>query len=200
GTPYTPYIMRTLAALGFLFIASAHGQNWPSFRGPGATGVLDTSRGVPVSWDVAAKRNIAWSTAIPGLGHSSPVVWGDRIFVTSAVSSDPKSVFQYPLAGELDRRTDTSKHRFKLYCLDKRTGRIIWEKTAGEGVPRVTRHPHNSYASATPSTDGKRVIAFFGSEGLHAFDLDGKPLWHQSVGPLDQGAFDMPDYQWGSAS
>lgn len=194
------YIMRTHAALGFLFLASAHGQNWPSFRGPGATGVLDTSRGAPVSWDVAAKRNIAWSTAIPGLGHSSPVVWGDRIFVTSAVSSDPKSVFQYPLAGELDRRTDTSKHQFKLYCLDKRTGKIIWEKTADEGVPRVTRHPHNSYASATPATDGKRVIAFFGSEGLYAFDLDGKPLWHQSVGPLDQGAFDMPDYQWGSAS
>lgn len=192
--------MRTTTVAAFAFLAAAYAQNWPSFRGPGATGVLDTPRGAPVSWDAEANRNVRWRTAIPGLGHSSPIVWEDRIFVTTAVSSDPKSVFQYPLAGQLDRRTDISKHQFKLYCLDKRTGKVIWEKTAAEQVPHVARHPHNSYASATPATDGKRVIAFFASEGLYAFDLDGKRLWNAEVGTLDQGAFDLPDYQWGSAS
>ncbi len=181
-------------------LVAAHAQNWPSFRGPGATGVLDIRRPAPTSWDINSNRNIAWRLAIPGLGHSSPIVWGDHIFVTTAVSSDPKSVFQYPLAGALDRRTDLSKHQFKLYCIDKKTGKIVWESVAAERVPRVARHPHNSYASATPATDGKRIVAFFGSEGLYAFDLDGKLLWKQEVGPLDQGAFDLPDYQWGSAS
>jgi outer membrane protein assembly factor BamB len=192
--------MRTSVILVFVLAVAAHGQNWPSFRGPGATGVLDTARNVPISWDVAAHRNVAWSTAIPGLGHSSPIVWGDRIFVTTAVSSDPKSVFQYPLTGQLDQRTDLARHQFKIYCLDKRTGKILWEKVAAELEPRVARHPHNSYASATPATDGKRVVAFFGSEGLYAFDLEGKLLWKQDVGPLDQGAFDVPEYKWGSAS
>ena len=192
--------MKTSSVLAFALLAPACAQNWPSFRGPGATGVLETSRAVPISWDATSKRHIVWSTAIPGLGHSSPIVWGDRVFVSTAVSSDPKSVFQYPLAGALDRRTDLSKHQFKLYCLDLRTGQVIWEKAAAELAPRVARHPHNSYASATPATDGKRVIAFFGSEGLYAFDLDGKLLWKQDVGPIDQGAFDVPDYQWGSAS
>ncbi len=196
--------MKPFAALVSVLaatLAAAHAQNWPSFRGPGATGVLDSARGAPVSWDIEASRNVAWRTVIPGLGHSSPIVWGDRIFVTTAVSSDPtKSVFQYPLAGDLDRRTDLAKQQFKIYCLDKRTGKIIWEKVAAEMAPRVARHPHNSYASATPATDGKRVVAFFGSEGLYAFDLDGSPLWKQDVGVLDQGAFDLPDYQWGSAS
>jgi outer membrane protein assembly factor BamB len=192
--------MRMRVVFALVLVVAASGQNWPSFRGPGATGVLDTARNAPISWDVAAHRNVAWSTAIPGLGHSSPIVWGDRIFVTTAVSSDPKSVFQYPLTGQPDQRTDVTKHQFKIYCLDRRTGKIIWEKVAAELAPRVARHPHNSYASATPATDGKRVVAFFGSEGLYAFDLDGKVLWKQDVGPLDQGAFDVPEYKWGSAS
>src|SRR5579863_647136 len=192
--------MRIYITLAVTLLTAAHGQNWPSFRGPGATGVLETARGAPISWDVESNRHVAWRTAIPGLGHSSPIVWGDRIFVTTAVSSDPKSVFQYPLAGQLDQRTDLSRHEFKIYCLDKRTGKIIWETVAATLAPRVARHPHNSYASATPVTDGKRVVAFFGSEGLYAFDLDGKLLWKQDVGPLDQGAFDVPEYKWGSAS
>jgi len=186
--------------LAFFLATAGFAQNWPSFRGPGATGVLDTPHGAPISWDVAANRNIVWRTEIPGLGHSSPIIWEDRVFVTTAVSSDPKAVFQYPLAGQLDRRTDLAKQQFKLYCLDRHTGKILWEKVAVERAPAVARHPHNSYASATPATDGKRVVAFFGSEGLYAFDLDGKMLWQQDVGPLDQGAFDVPDYKWGSAS
>ena len=193
-------LARLSRRLIWIFVAaSVQAQNWPSFRGPEATGILET-RGVPISWDVGKNRNVAWRTPIPGLGHSSPIVWGDRIYVTSAVSNDPKSVFQYPLVGQLDRRTDLAKHQFKLFCLDKRSGKLLWEKVAAEMEPRVARHPHNSYASATPATDGTRVVAFFGSEGLHAFDLDGNLLWKQDVGALDQGAFDVPDYKWGNAS
>lgn len=192
--------MKSRTIFILLMAGAAYAQNWPSFRGPGATGVLDTPHNAPVSWDIAANRNIAWRTAIPGLGHSSPIVWGDRVFVTTAVSSDLKSVFQYPLAGQPDLRTDLARHQFKIYCLDKRSGKILWEKVAADQAPRVARHPHNSYASATPATDGKRVVAFFGSEGLYTFDLDGNLLWKQEVGPLDQGAFDVPDYKWGSAS
>lgn len=182
------------------FLATAFAQNWPSFRGPGAAGVIESKHAAPVSWDVDSSRHVSWRTAIPGLGHSSPIVWGDRVFVTTAVSSDPKSVFQYPLDGQLDRRTDLARQQLKLYCLDKHTGKVLWERVAADVTPRIARHPHNSYASATPATDGKRVVAFFGSEGLYAFDLDGKPLWKRDLGPLDQGAFDVPDYKWGSAS
>jgi len=155
--------MRIVVIAALAFLATLQAQNWPSFRGPEATGVLETPRSVPISWDVDSKHNVLWRTPIPGLGHSSPIVWADRIFVTTAISTDSKSVFQYPLAGQLDRRTDLSKHQFKLYCLDKRSGRVIWESLAAEVVPHIARHPHNIYASATPATDGKRVVAFFAS-------------------------------------
>lgn len=144
---------------------AASAQNWPSFRGPRASPVAD-GMNPPTSWDVEKGNHIAWKTLIPGLAHSSPVIWGNRIFLTKAISSDPNTTFQFPLKGE----------------------------------PRVARHPHNSYAAATPATDGRHLVAFFGSEGLYAFDLSGKLLWKQEVGVLDQGAFDVPDYKWGYAS
>src|SRR5207244_9619841 len=80
------------------------------------------------------------------------------------------------------------------------TGRIVWNQLAARSKPRVIRHPHNSYASSTPATDGKYLLAFFGSEGLYCYDLNGKLLWKKDLGVLDQGAFDAPDYQWGTAS
>jgi outer membrane protein assembly factor BamB len=174
-------------------------QNWPSFRGDHALGVSEKSQ-TPASWDVDKGRNVAWKLAIPGLAHSSPIVWNDRIYVTTAISSDPNSVLQFPLDGKLDTRTDTSKHQFRLLAIDKSTGKIIWDKLAYDGEPHIARHPHNSYAAATPATDGKHLVAFFGSEGLYGFDMSGNLLWKQDVGILDQAAFDVPDYKWGYAS
>ncbi len=174
-------------------------QNWPSFRGDHALGVVENAQ-LPASWDVEKGRNVAWKIALPGLAHSSPIVWGDRIYVTTAISSDPNSVLQFPLDGKLDTRTDTSKHQFRVLAIDKSNGKIVWDKLAYEGEPKVARHPHNSYAAATPATDGKHLVAFFGSEGLYGFDLNGKLLWKQDVGILDQAAFDVPDYKWGYAS
>ncbi len=178
---------------------SLFSQNWPSFRGERALGV-DSGAKTPSSWDVETGRNVAWKVAIPGLAHSSPIVWGDRIYLTTAISSDPNTVLQFPLKGELDERTDVSKHQFRLMAIEKSSGTIIWDKLAYEGAPRVARHPHNSYAAATPATDGKHIVAFFGSEGLYGFDMNGKQLWKQDVGVLDQAAFDVPDYKWGYAS
>jgi outer membrane protein assembly factor BamB len=155
---------------------------------------------LPVSWNVETKTNIAWETAIPGLGLSSPVVWDNQIFLTTAISSNPQMVFESKLKGERDDRQDPAEQEFRVLAVDKRTGHIVWNQLAVKSKPRVLRHPHNSYASPTPATDGKYLIAFFGSEGLYCYDLQGALLWKKDLGLLDQGAFDVPDYQWGSAS
>jgi outer membrane protein assembly factor BamB len=196
---YSDFCLLTPVSLLLLTPVSLFSQNWPSFRGEHALGVVQNAK-LPTSWDVEKGRNVAWNITVPGLAHSSPIVWGDRIYLTTAVSADPNSVLQYPLKGELDTRTDTSKHQFRVMAIDKASGKIVWDKLAYDGEPKVARHPHNSYAAATPATDGKHVVAFFGSVGLYGFDAGGKLLWKQDVGILDQAAFDVPDYKWGYAS
>ncbi len=174
-------------------------QHWPSFRGPFASGVAD-GLPTPTSWSVEKSQNLKWKTAIPGLAHSSPIVWGDRVFITTAISSDPKSFFRHGLYGDVDSAKDESKHTWKVYALDKKTGKIVWERTSYEGVPKIKRHIKASHASSTPATDGRHVVAFFGSEGLYCYDVNGKLLWKQDLGVLDSGWFFDPDYQWGTAS
>ncbi len=174
-------------------------ENWPGFRGSGARGVAEGGD-LPVAWNVETGKNIAWKTAIPGLGLSSPVVWGERIFLTTAVSSNPAMVFESKLKGERDDRQDRAEQEFRVLAIDSKTGRIAWNRLAARSKPRVLRHPHNSYASPTVATDGKHVAAFFGSEGLYCFHVSGRLLWKKDLGVLDQGAFDVPDYQWGTAS
>ncbi|HEY2934809.1 MAG TPA: PQQ-binding-like beta-propeller repeat protein [Acidobacteriota bacterium] len=176
-----------------------HAQNWPSFRGKQASGVAD-GQNPPAVWDAGKSLNIRWKTAIPGLAHSSPVVWGERVFVTSAVSSDPNSEFRHGLYGDVKPAGDVSRHSWRVYCLDKKTGKTLWEKTAREGIPKTKRHPKSSFSSATPAVDGKHVVAFFGSEGLYCYNFDGGLLWQQDLGVLDGGWFYDPDYQWGTAS
>ena len=174
-------------------------ENWPSFRGNGARGLAESAR-LPVSWDVGTGTNVAWKTAIPGLGLSSPVIWGDTVFLTTAISSNPQMVFESKLKGERDDRQDKEEQEFRVLAVDKRNGRILWNQLAQKSKPRILRHPHNSYASPTAATDGRYVVAFFGSEGLYCYDLQGKLIWKKDLGTLDQGAFDVPDYQWGSAA
>jgi len=181
------------------FVAVAQAQNWPSFRGANASGVAD-GKPAPTAWDAVKGINIAWKTPIPGLAHSSPVVWGDRLFITTAISSNPRPYFRHGLYGDVDSDNDLSKHTWRVYCLDKRTGRILWERTAHEGVPKIKRHIKATHANSTPATNGRHVVAFFGSEGLYCYDLDGKLLWKQDLGVLDAGWFYDPDYQWGTAS
>jgi outer membrane protein assembly factor BamB len=174
-------------------------MNWPSFRGPNASGVADGQM-PPTSWDAEKGTNIWWKTPIPGLGHSCPVVWGDRIFVTTAISGDPNSKFRPGQYGDVDSVNDNSVHSWRVYCVDKRTGQVRWERTAHEGAPKVKRHTKGSHANPTLATDGKHLIACFGSEGLYCYDLDGSLLWHRDLGVLDSGWFFDSDYQWGFAS
>jgi outer membrane protein assembly factor BamB len=178
--------------------AASTGQ-WPSFRGPQASGVADGQR-LPDRWDGTTGQNIRWRTPIPGLAHSSPIVWGDTIFITTAISSRKDATFKPGLYGDGDASDDRSVHKWVIYALDKRTGRIRWERVAREGAPRNKRHIKSTYASATPVTDGRIVVAWFGSEGIHAYDVNGVPLWHVDLGRIDMGAYDIPSYEWGPAS
>jgi hypothetical protein len=173
--------------------------NWPQFRGPGAAGVAD-GQFPPATWDVPAGKNVRWKTPIPGLGHACPVVWGDRIYLTTAVSGDPKAEFRPGQYGDVDSVNDTTVHTWKVFAIDKRTGQIAWEQTAHQGVPKVKRHLKGSHASPTPATDGERVVASFASEGLYCYDRDGKLLWKRDLGKLDSGWFYDAEYQWGFGS
>jgi outer membrane protein assembly factor BamB len=180
--------------------AVASARPWPSFRGLEASGVADGQH-PPIHWDVKKGSNVRWKTPIPGLAHSSPLVWGQQLFVTSAVSSDPKSEFKAGnLGGSGASAKDASRHSWRVYCLDTRDGKILWEKVAIEGVPRFKRHVKASHANCTPATDGTHLVAYFASEGLYCYDYGGNLLWKQSLGAVDAGAFNDPDIQWGAAS
>jgi outer membrane protein assembly factor BamB len=179
--------------------ASLSAQNWPSFRGPAASGVAEGSP-TPVTWNVATGQNVLWKTPIAGLAVSSPIVWGDRVFVSTAVSSDPAAGIKTGLYGDVQPVADASKHSWRLIALDRRNGKVLWDRVATEGTPKTKRHPKSSQASATPVTDGQRVIVSFGSEGLYAYDLDGKLLWKRDLGVLNAGWFYDPDYEWGLGS
>jgi len=184
-----------LAACG----AGAIAGDWPQFRGPSASGIGDGTK-PPVRWDASKRTNIVWSTEIPGLSVSSPVVWGDRVFVATAISSDPKQTFRIGLFGDTDPVNDSSPHQWKVLALDKKTGKILWEQTAHQGTPKTKRHPKSSQASPTPVTDGKVVVAYFGSEGLYTYTVDGKLLWKKDLGVQNAGWFFDPDSEWGAAS
>jgi outer membrane protein assembly factor BamB len=141
-----------------------------------------------------------WRRAIPGLAHSSPIVWGDVLFVTSAISSRPDATFKPGLYGDGDASDDRSVHRWMLYAIDTRTGKIRWERQAAQGAPRNKRHIKSTYASSSPATDGRIVVAWFGSQGIHAYDFDGGLRWSVDLGRVDMGAYDIPSYEWGPAS
>jgi outer membrane protein assembly factor BamB/protein tyrosine phosphatase (PTP) superfamily phosphohydrolase (DUF442 family) len=173
--------------------------SWPSFRGPGASGVAE-GQNLPDTWNGPKGENILWRTAIPGLSHSSPIVWGNRIYVTSAVSSDPKATFRPGLYGDGDASKDRSTHKWMIYALDKKSGKVVWERVAFQGEPREKRHIKATYANSTPATDGRIVVAWFGSQGVYAYDVNGRFLWKVDLGRIDLGAYDIPSVEWGSAS
>lgn len=173
--------------------------SWPSFRGPQASGVAE-GQNLPDRWNGKTGENILWTTPIPGLAHSSPIVWGNRVFVTSAVSQDPKATFRPGLYGDGDASKDRSRHRWMIYALDRNSGKVLWERVAHEGEPIEKRHIKATYANSTPATDGRIVVAWFGSHGIHAFDTNGGFLWKVDLGRVDVGAYDIPTFEWGPAS
>ena len=158
--------------------------NWPSFRGHNASGVADGYT-MPVKWNLKTGDNILWKTAIEGLGHSSPVIWDQKIFLTSAVSGLKDDYLKVGLYGDVASVEDNPLHKWFLICLDKQSGKILWSKNAYEGIPRVKRHTKSSHANSTPATDGRFVVTFMGSEGLFCYDMDGNRVWHVDLGKMD---------------
>lgn len=190
--------MKVAATFVVAFVAFAADPNWPQFRGPSAGGVGSGSP--PLEWNGASGKNIRWKTEIPGLGHSSPIVWGDRIFLTSAVPASGEATLKLGLYGDIQPVEGEGAQSFNVYCLDRQSGKILWQRTAASGPPKIKRHPKSTHANPTAATDGKHLVVSFGSEGLFAFDLDGKPLWKKDFGVLDSGFFRVPTAQWGFAS
>ena len=174
--------------------AGAGDAAWPSFRGPQASGVAEGP--APTAWNAETAKNVLWKTPIPGLAHSSPVVWGDRVFVTTAVSTEANPPFRHGLYGDVEPVESKPEHSWRVLALDRKTGKVLWERVAHSGVPQVKRHPKATHANSTPATDGEHVVALFGSAGLFCYGVDGTLHWKKDLGVLDAGWFYDPSYQW----
>jgi outer membrane protein assembly factor BamB len=155
--------------------------DWPTFRGPDGRGVADGSA-VPVSWDVASKRNVRWRTPIAGLSHASPIVWGDAVYVVSAIS--PDSALDMKAEGVVFAKA-VVRHEWRLQCLDLATGRERWNRVVHSGVPKQARHVRGTYANATPATNGRYIAMILGTEGLFVTDMTGKVIWRQEMAPAN---------------
>ena len=193
------YSISTLL-ICFCLVSHLFGQqNWPSFRGAQGKGVTEGSV-TPVKWDVRQSKNVLWKTPIPGLAHSSPIIWGDRVFVVSVTYSKGEQSLKVGLYGSGNAAKEDGEFSWRVMCLDKKGGKVLWDKTACTGVPKIKRHTKNSHASGTPCTDGKYVVAYFESEGMYCYDFDGNLLWEKDLWVTNKGAFNMPSLQWGGGS
>ena len=176
------------------------GSDWPSFRGRDGSGVAD---GVPVrsEWNADATageiNGVLWRTKVPGLGHSSPVVCGNRIFLATAIASEGKASLKVGRGGSSDAAEDNGVQSWVVLCYDKLTGNELWRKTAHQGKPRATRHAKATHANTSVAVEGSHVVAFFGSEGLHCYDLDGKLKWSRDLGVINISKYGIG---WGYAS
>ncbi len=175
------------------------GADWPSFRGINGVGVAE-GHATPTTWDVPAGQGLRWRTAIEGLGHSSPVIWGRQLCVTTAVSGKVDAGLRIGLYGDIASVQDDTEHTWKLICVDKTDGRVLFNKTIHQGVPVIKRHTKSTHANSTLATDGEHLVAMLGSEGLYAFDMQGNQLWKKDLGVLDSGFFMVPAAQWEFAS
>ncbi|MGH7972638.1 MAG: PQQ-binding-like beta-propeller repeat protein, partial [Limisphaerales bacterium] len=161
-------------------------------------GIVESGE-TPVSWDVQKGENIHWRTEVPGLGHSSPIIWGDRVYVSTAVQPG-KAELKVGLYGDIEPLDEKDKIQWRLLALEKKTGKVLWNTLGYEGVPRTKRHPKSTHCNSTPCTDGHHIVAIFGSEGLFCFDMDGKLAWKKDLGPMDSGFYIVPSAEWGFGS
>ncbi len=193
-----PLSTTTTASPATTQSAGRDGADWPSFRGPGGSGVAASGR-LPTRWNVTDGENVRWVVPIPGYSHSSPIVWGGRVFVTTSISDDPAADGRRPGVGNVGV-DDLAPREWKLYAFDRGSGGGLWEATAHSGVPSVRRHEKGSHANSTPVTDGTHVVAVFNSEGIFCWSVDGEFLWAKDLGRLDPGYWGRPDRPWGHAS
>ena len=170
-------------------------QNWPQWRGPAANGVAAQAN-PPTVWN--EQTNVKWKTKIPGFGTSTPVIWGDQVFILTAISASKPEPKSLPPGGAPDQaggrprrggggmrsQTPSEPHQFTLLSVDRSTGKIAWQKTLKTEVPHEGHHPDHGFASASPVTDGEHLFAHFGSRGLYAMDLKGNVLWQKDLGKM----------------
>jgi outer membrane protein assembly factor BamB len=200
--PYSrrSFLITTLAALPTTTLFPKPEQNWPEFRGPGARGVAD---GYPTraTWNVdpaAGKPSgLLWRAEVPGLGHSSPIIWGDRIYVATAVRLSGKAPLRIGYYGDIKAAQDNDEQRWMILCFDKKSGKRLWERTLRTSKPAAARHEKATHANTTLTTDGMRLVGFFGSEGLYCFDLNGEQIWSKDLGVINISKYGIG---WGYGS
>jgi len=192
-------LIRAAAAIGAAALCLAslplraqngRDSNWPQWRGPGGLGV-SSDTGLPTEW--TPTTNIAWKTEIPGRGHSSPIVWGDRIFLTTSFKGAEVPGRKAPVHMDFNNRPGyvhpdavdiEFKHSMKVFAIGAKSGKILWERTAYDGLMYDDHHRKNTYASPTMATDGLLAYAFFESLGLYAYDFEGALKWHVDLGGI----------------
>jgi outer membrane protein assembly factor BamB len=174
-------------------------SQWPGFRGAGAKGLVD-GQNPPVDWHGPSGRNILWKTEIPGLAHSSPVIWNDLVFVTTATNEQENPVLRLGLYGDVGMVNDTGNQTWQVMALNRKTGEMVWQQTAYAGKPTAERQPKATHANSTPAVNEKYVIALFGSEGLYCYDHSGKLIWKRSLGLLSGSFFFDDKVAWGHGS
>ena len=162
--------------------------NWNQFRGPNSDNLPSAGK-LPVTWNTS--KNLLWNYEVPGSGWSSPVIWGDKVFVSTAVSDDPSQeqrAFLKDSSNSGSRNSDSKDSKpaieisYELYCLNLDTGRLLWKRVAHKGAPFLPSRRENTHANETPVTDGKRVYVYFGMIGLYCYDFDGKLVWQKDMG------------------
>jgi outer membrane protein assembly factor BamB len=189
--PFIDFLRSTVIIVGTASLAYAD-TNWPQFRGPAARGVVDDPA-LPERW--SATENVAWKTDIPGLGWSSPIVWGNRVFLTTVINTGTSEKPRKGLYFGGDRSAPSDAvHQWQVFCLDLETGQVLWQRQVHEGPPHNPIHIKNSYASETPVTDGERVYCYFGNVGVFCFDFEGRPVWSRPLEPHRMRA------GWGTAA
>jgi outer membrane protein assembly factor BamB len=181
--------------IAIIVARSVGAAEWAQFRGPEASGV-DETHALPTHWDVETGSNILWQTAVPGLSHSSPIIWEDRIYLATTLAQG-KEELKVGLYGDITPLEDKELRQWRLLALNKKNGKVVWNTLGYEGVPKGKRHPKSTHCNSTPATDGKHIVEIFGSEGLFCFDKKGKLLWKKDLGPMDSGFFMVPSAQWG---
>ena len=178
------FLMTTLTALPAATLASKPEQNWPQFRGPNALGVAD-GYATRTSWNIEAKdAGLLWRTDVPGLGHASPILWKDRIYLATAVPKEGKPSLRIGTYGDIGPAKDNDEQRWMILCFDKKSGQKKWEQLIRTAKPATVRHEKASHANTTLATDGKHLLAFFGADGLFCLDMKGKLLWQKDLGSI----------------
>lgn len=189
--------MRYLFALGILVtmiigLQAEETANWPQFRGPGARGVAK-GKGLPTTWSTT--ENVKWCVPVPGRGWSSPVIWGDKVFLSSAISTGKEKTVKKGLYfGGNEQTPSPNQHRWMIYCFSFESGEKLWEQEANVGKPLTPRHIKNNYAPETQVTDGNLIYTYFADQGLFANDLDGELKWKRKMKAY------KTRYNWGSAA